>query len=262
MSDIRTSLYELPYYNAINSCIIDPMHCLFLGIAKHFFKTWLSHKVLCEDQFALLQQKVDSIKSPPDIGRIPYKIASKFSGLKADQWKNWTLYYSLFALKGVLPHRDYNCWLLFVKVCNSVCRRQIAVSELNGIDKLIQEFCEQFNTLYGKNSLTPNMHLAGHISDCIRDHGPVYAFWLYAFERMNGILGSFQTSNHAVTIQLMRKFLTMQDTSLEQWPKDLKDEFSPLFQSCLKDTGSVLETSSSSKLDAITSSKRKIISGQ
>ena len=30
-------LYELPYYNAITSCI-DPMHCLFLGIAKKFLK--------------------------------------------------------------------------------------------------------------------------------------------------------------------------------------------------------------------------------
>ena len=28
-----TSLYELPYYHAISSCVIDPMHCLFLGIA-------------------------------------------------------------------------------------------------------------------------------------------------------------------------------------------------------------------------------------
>ena len=29
-----SSLFRLPYYNAISSCIIDPMHCLFLGIAK------------------------------------------------------------------------------------------------------------------------------------------------------------------------------------------------------------------------------------
>ena len=31
-------LYELPYYNVITSCVIDPMHCLFLGIAKKFLK--------------------------------------------------------------------------------------------------------------------------------------------------------------------------------------------------------------------------------
>lgn len=222
-----SSLYELPYYNPISSCIIDPMHCLFLGIAKTFFKTWVSQHILPEDQLPLIQKKVDAFNCPPDIGRIPYKIASRFSGLKADQWKNWTLYFSLFAL---LPYRDYDCWLLFVKVCSSVCRREISVSELEGIDENIQSFCEIFESLYGKNSLTPNMHFAGHITDCILDHGPVYAFWLYAFERMNGILGSFQTSNHEVTIQLMRKFLGMQDVSFHQWPEDVRSEFLPLFR--------------------------------
>ena len=33
------------------------------------------------------------------------------------------------------------------------------------------------------------MHLHTHITDCILDYGPVYSFWLYSFERYNGILG-------------------------------------------------------------------------
>ncbi|SMN02307.1 hypothetical protein SPONN_807 [uncultured Candidatus Thioglobus sp.] len=237
-----TSLYELPYYTPISSCIVDPMHCLFLGIAKTFFKTWVAQNILTEDRFPLIQERVDAFNCPPDIGRIPYKIASKFSGLKADQWKNWTLYFSLYALKDLLPPRDYDCWLVFVKACSSICRREISVLELEGIDTKVQTFCEMFERLYGMNSLTPNMHLAGHITDCIRDHGPVYAFWLYAFERMNGILGSFQTNNHDVTIQLMRKFLNMQGVSLDQWPQDVRSEFLVLFQKCCKESGSLSET--------------------
>lgn len=70
----------------LNSHIIVQFpHCLFLGIAKTFFKTLLAHGVISADNF---QQKVDHFDCPPDIGRIPYKIASRFSGLKADQWKN------------------------------------------------------------------------------------------------------------------------------------------------------------------------------
>lgn len=92
------------------------MHSLFLGIAKTFFRTWVSQNVLTEDRLPLIQKRVHAINCPPDIGRIPYKIVSKFSGLKADQWNNWTLYFSLYALKDLLPPRDYECWLLFVKV--------------------------------------------------------------------------------------------------------------------------------------------------
>ena len=49
------------YYHSINSCVIDPMHCLFLGIAKTFFKTWLAHNILTEDKFPLIQEKVNAL---------------------------------------------------------------------------------------------------------------------------------------------------------------------------------------------------------
>lgn len=237
-----TSLYELPYYNAISSCVIDPMHCLFLGVAKRVFQVWLSNGIINENQLAGIQDKVDSFHCPPDIGRIPYKMASNASGLKADQWKNWALYFSLFALKGSLPHRDYNCWLIFVKLCHLICRREILKLDLLQIENYIQEFCIQFELLYGKKWLTPNMHLLGHITDCIRDHGPVYAFWLFAFERMNGLLGSFQTNNHDITVQLMRKFTSMQSVTFDQWPEDLKTEFSSLLCKSAEERGSLAET--------------------
>lgn len=142
-----SSLLELPYYHPISSCIIDPMHCLFLGIAKHFLKVWMSNQILSSDQLQSIQKRVDKFNCPPDIGSIPYKLASSFSGLKSDQWKSWTMYFSLFALKGILPHRDYDCWLIFVKVCIKICRRKIAVSELEEIDQGIQDFCEKFEQL-------------------------------------------------------------------------------------------------------------------
>ena len=239
-----THLYELPYYNAISSCVIDPMHCLFLGIAKRVFNVWISKAIITEAQLSDIQRKVDSFCCPPDIGRIPYKIAANVSGLKADEWKNWTMYFSLFALKGKLPFRDYNCWLLFVKACHLICRREVMESDLPKIDKYVEEFCITFECLYGKEWLTPNMHFAAHITECIRDHGPVYAFWLYAFERLNGLLGSYSTSHHDVTIQLMRKFTLMQDVSLSQWPEELKAEFAPLFRSCFGEKGSLSETMS------------------
>ena len=233
-------LYRLPYYDAISALIIDPIHCLFLGIAKRVFESWVKNNVIHKEHFQIIQQKVDSFCCPPDIGRIPYKLGSKFSGLKADQWKNWTLYFSLYALKGLIPHRDYACWLLFVKLCYMICQRELAESKLLEIDSLAEMFCTSFLNLYGKPSLAPNMHLLAHISDCIRDHGPVYAFWLYAFERMNGVLGTFQTNNVDTSVQLMRKFLRMQDFCVGQWPDDIKNDFSFVLKDCKldSDTGS------------------------
>ena len=85
----------------------------------------------------------------------------------------------------------------------------------------------------------------GHLTDCIRDHGPVYTFWLYAFKRMNGVLGSFQTSNHNISVQLMHRFDSMQRVAtFEEWPESFKLEIQPLFQSYYRESGSLLETMS------------------
>ena len=143
-------LYELQYYNTISSLVIDPMHCLLLGIAKKFFKVWTLSNIVLPEHYTTIQNKVDSFKCPPDIGRIPYKIASKFSGLKADQWKSWSLHFSLYSLKGILPNEDYNCWHKFVIVSYKLFFKKISLSELDEIDHIIEEFCTLFFTTIWK----------------------------------------------------------------------------------------------------------------
>lgn len=54
------------------------------------------------------------------------------------------------------------------------------------------------------------MHLHSHVVDCIMDYGPVYSFWLFSFERYNGLLGNFSTNQRSIELQLMRKFLSDQ----------------------------------------------------
>ena len=78
-------------------------------------------------------------------------------------------------------HERYFAILEFVKIC-TICQRKIERSKLKVIDSIIVKFCTNFKQLYGKKFFTPNMHLLGHITDCMNYHGPVYAFWLYAFE--------------------------------------------------------------------------------
>lgn len=72
---------------------------------------WLSEKndFISDEDFQRIQELVDGMTVPQDIGRIPGKIANSFSGFTADQWKNWTVVYSLFALKGVLPENHLEC---------------------------------------------------------------------------------------------------------------------------------------------------------
>ena len=108
-------LMDLPYFDPIRMCIIDPMHNLLLGTAKQMAHIWTELGFLTESQDEEIQKKVDSFYTPDDIGRIPSKISSGFSRLTADQWRNWTLIFSLYCLKDILPYTHYNCWQFLSK---------------------------------------------------------------------------------------------------------------------------------------------------
>ena len=77
---------KLPYFDPIRMTIIDPMHNMYTGTAKHILRAvWLEQNLITKKQLEIVQNRVDSVVVPR---RIPSKIASSFSGFTADQFKN------------------------------------------------------------------------------------------------------------------------------------------------------------------------------
>ena len=205
-----TELLRLPYFDFIRFAIVDPMHNILLGSAKHIMMLWKESGMIADDHFASIQGTVDKFVTPADIGRIPHKISSGFSSFTADQWKNWTLIYSQVTLREILPDDHYCCWHRFVLACHFMCSRAISQAGVSQMDSYLISFCRMVEELFGAGACTPNLHLHGHLQECFMDYGPSDAFWLFAFERLNGILGSVSTNHQAIEIQLMRKFLATQ----------------------------------------------------
>ena len=86
------------------------------------------------------------------------------------------------------------------------------------------------------------MHLHTHLLDCVLDYGPVYAFWLFSFERYNGILGDYGTNQRAVEIQLMRKFQSNQVIKDIPLPSLFRETFEPLLMKLsAKESGTLQE---------------------
>ena len=82
---------------------------------------------------------------------------------------------------------------MFVLAGRKMCSVLISCGNAKVADRLLMEFYQRFESLYGSEYVTPNMHLHCHLYDCILDFGPIYSFWLFSFERENGILGSYKT---------------------------------------------------------------------
>lgn len=159
-----TELNRLPYFDCIRFIIIDPMHNLFLGTAKHVMKNiWMKedNNVIDRQKFQYIHDVVQSVLVP-SVGRIPRKIMTGFSNFSADQWKNWTLLFSLVALNGVIPTNDLECWRHFVKMCTLICTPFLSLSDIEQAHGHAIQFCQTVETVWETNnnpkhasSLTP-----------------------------------------------------------------------------------------------------------
>ena len=222
-------LLQLEYFDAVRFTVIDPMHNLFLGTAKHVFKLWVKNNLLTKKDLKALEERIHLFDVGTGVGRLPHRIASNYGGYTASQWKNWTLIYSMFCLKDLLPESHLRCWQTFVLACQYLCMPILSKTDILKADLLFVKFGERFERLYGKKAVTPNMHLHCHLKECVLDYGPLHAFWCFSFERFNGILGAIQVNGRSVEVQLMRKLLAGRFVWDVEFPSEFRDHFMPHF---------------------------------
>ena len=96
------------------------MHNLFTGTAKN---VWLDPEkpLLDKNNLLQIQRKMDELKVPASVGRMPKKIQNSYGGFTADQWKSFTILFSIHALWNVPPCSDLEVWHNFVRACSCLC---------------------------------------------------------------------------------------------------------------------------------------------
>ena len=202
-----SSLLKLTYFDPVRMILIDPMHNLFLGSAKYMIhNVFLKQGFLDKRDIDVIHQRIEKVILPANLGRMPTQIDTKAT-FTAEQWKNWTIYFSVYCLHDILTKSQIECWRHFVLACRYLCKKVLSETDIVIADSLLLRFCSRTEQLYGSSVITPNMHMHGHLSECIRDYGPLHTFWLFSFERYNGLLGIQPNNNRSIEMQLIKRFI-------------------------------------------------------
>ncbi|GBC19806.2 hypothetical protein GLOIN_2v1786147 [Rhizophagus irregularis DAOM 181602=DAOM 197198] len=202
-----SELLRLPYFDPIRFIIVDPMHCLFLGIARWIMKRiWIDEGVLIPNDLKKIQEKMNQFKIPADLERISGNIerGEGFSNYTADQWRIFFMIYATTSLWEHLPSKDRKILTHFVRVCSILVSRILEIELMEEAHERLIKIIKLIEVHYGRVKITPNLHLSLHLCDYF---GPLYAFWCFSFERMNGILGSLPTSNRQIEPEIMRRIM-------------------------------------------------------
>lgn len=193
---------------------------------------WKEKGYLNKDNLKEIQDIVDSAEVPADVGKLPGIIDNfTFDGFTADELKNFYLLFAIYSLQGILPRNHHECLRKFVIACNYLCNRVLTAEDMKICDNYLLQFCTSFERIFGKQAVTPNIHLHCHLVECMKDYGPIYSFWLFSFERYNGMLGNIPTNRKSIEIQFMNRFTRESILVTHKLPDMFQEQFTPLVQS-------------------------------
>ena len=113
-----SELIRLPYYDAVRMTSVDPMHTFLLGMVKKEVKFILEGMIpRSKKEF---MKRVKSIRLPHDIGRLPTNIFDddeyEFSGVTAQQWKNFIVSFARPCFYKLIPDQKYKSVVLLSQI--------------------------------------------------------------------------------------------------------------------------------------------------
>ena len=66
--------FKIRYFDPVRYTIVDPMHNLFLGSAKHTFKVWIKKGLLTLRDLERFEEDTRTFSVPNSAGRLPLKL--------------------------------------------------------------------------------------------------------------------------------------------------------------------------------------------
>ncbi|XP_067635656.1 uncharacterized protein, partial [Eurosta solidaginis] len=157
---------------------LEPMHLVDLGVMKK-----LLEKLVTRGNVTRMNAKLKFLNSyvPSEFPRRSRDL-DQVKNWKSTEYRQFLLYSGLFVLKDCIPDNLYSQFLLLhcgirLLSCEKSCR-----VESNVANEMLEEFVRVFAELYGADFVSFNVHGLLHLTDCVKQFGPLDNFSAYKFE--------------------------------------------------------------------------------
>ncbi|PKY35106.1 hypothetical protein RhiirB3_455485 [Rhizophagus irregularis] len=126
---------------------------------------------------------MDKFQIPFDLGQIPGKIHCRegFSNFTADQWRIFFTIYATVSLWSHLLVHDRKILHHFVRVCIAFVSQILELNAVRESHERLIEIVKLIKEHYGRDKITPNLHLSLHLSESEADEfsaDEMERFWL------------------------------------------------------------------------------------
>lgn len=177
------------------------------------------YKVISLEVMKTIHADIANTTLPSWIERPPPDFGSPSHGkLKADHWRTVCTVSLVITLVRLWGRNDCPVWekkmlrnfLDLVIAVKTVTKRSVSEEQIQCYEFHMTRYLKTLRDLYSDHHFLPNHHLSLHLPQCLRDFGPVHAWWSFPFERYNGVISRLNTNNKPGSSHL-RTFLHLID---------------------------------------------------
>lgn len=164
-------------FGLVTGVPLDYMHLVCLGVMRKILHAWvkgpLPYKLRASDILRLSSRLTSmSATTPKEFGRRPRSLR-EVDMWKATEFRTFLLFTGPVVLKGILPRKLYNHFMLFHVGILSLVSPSATNTEWNLFaESLLRKFVKLVPTYYSPLFIVYNIHSLIHLAADVRLHGP------------------------------------------------------------------------------------------
>lgn len=219
-----TPLIGLPHFDLIDSVSTDHMHGVFLGIMNDMIDIWFGKRSLknirrgfkitkSEDRIKF-NNKILQLKPYSRITRKPRSLFDR-GFYKAIEYRNLLWFYVHYAMYGILSQSAINHFDLLSAATYTLNKPRISEDEVKIAGKMLEKFADEFESFYGPDSITMNIHMLRHYSIIVLNSGPLWSQSMFGFESRMGDFKKCHRSKICISESIVKKYCLNESKSVK-----------------------------------------------
>lgn len=177
---------HLNHFDLIAGYPVDYMHAVNLGVMKHMMALLTETENHKEEYYIgrklqAIDERIRSFRPPSSFPRNPRPLDEQ-KRFKANEWEAFMLYYIYPCLYGILSEPFLTHIMELSSVIFQLLDHKLSMAKIDECERRIEEFVKHFETYYGRDNMTYNVHLLTHLVYTVRNTGALYNSSLYPYE--------------------------------------------------------------------------------
>lgn len=222
---LSSSPLETLDINMVDDIPYEYMHLVCLGVMRKLILLWTKGKrrtfKLSQKDVKLIDESLSSVRKivPKEFTRKPRSVR-EVEKWKATELRQFLLYTGPFVMQKILPSVHYDLFLHLHISIRILCTPILCYSENELAQTHIKQFVKGFQSLYGKEHSSYNVHGLLHLPKDVIHHGNADSFSAFRFEDYLGKLKRLLRDPNQPIQQIHRRIIELDECILTSGNKN------------------------------------------